>query len=113
MPKKDASAAFDRDFGYLMPFLDKVRAAGEALPLGAREEIASLLAGERERWTRVRELLTAGDSPAPSPPTTPRTTARSPSPAPAPPVSRSASPAPAGTAIGRLGFTVGTLRRRD
>jgi hypothetical protein len=90
MAENDAGSAFDRDFGYLMPFLDKVRAAGEALPSGPREEIATLLAGERERWTRIRELLAGGSSSQATPQT------RAPAPAAGPP-----------------GYTVGTLRRRD
>jgi hypothetical protein len=97
MDRKDPGAAFDRDFGYLMPFLDKVRAAGEALPLGPREEMAALLQGEKERWTRIRELLSGG---------TRADTARGSAPAPA---QAHAGVSPAG----RLGFTIGTLRRRD
>jgi hypothetical protein len=50
--------AFDRDFGYLMPFLDKVEAAASELEdAAAREELARLLADEKARWNRVRELL--------------------------------------------------------
>jgi len=92
MAENDAGAAFDRDFGYLMPFLDKVRAAGEALPLGPREELAALLAGERERWTRIRELLAGGTSSAVTP--------------------QNRAPAPA-AGTGPRGFTIGTLRRRE
>jgi hypothetical protein len=50
--------AFDRDFGYLMPFLDKVAAAASELTdPAAREELTRLLAEEKGRWNRVRELL--------------------------------------------------------
>ena len=50
--------AFDRDFGYLMPFLDKVAAAASGLEdPAARDELARLLAEEKVRWNRIRELL--------------------------------------------------------
>jgi hypothetical protein len=50
--------AFDRDFGYLMPFLDKVAAAASELQdPAAREELARLMADEKARWNRIRELL--------------------------------------------------------
>jgi hypothetical protein len=50
--------AFDRDFGYLLPFLDKVAAAATELEdPAAREELSRLLADEKVRWERVRELL--------------------------------------------------------
>jgi hypothetical protein len=87
MAKKE-NGEFERDFGYLMPFIDRVQAAGEALPPGSREELASLVAGERDRWERIRGLLAARGT------------------APAPAQSRPSSPPPpAGS-----GFTVGSLR---
>ena len=50
--------AFDRDFGYLMPFLDKVAAAASGIEdAAARDELARLMADEKARWNRVRELL--------------------------------------------------------
>ncbi len=50
--------AFDKDFGYLMPFLDKVAAAASELQdPAAREELARLMADEKARWNRIRELL--------------------------------------------------------
>jgi hypothetical protein len=50
--------AFDRDFGYLMPFLDKVAAAASGLEdPAARAELARLVADEKARWNRIRELL--------------------------------------------------------
>jgi hypothetical protein len=50
--------AFDKDFGYLMPFLDKVTAAAQDLEdPAAREELSRLMAEEKSRWQRVRELL--------------------------------------------------------
>ena len=49
---------FDRDFGYLMPFLDKVAAAASELPdAQAREELVRLMAEEKVRWARIRQLL--------------------------------------------------------
>lgn len=51
-------SAFDKDFGYLLPFLDKVAAAAAGLPDGsAREELTRLMAEEKVRWQRVQELL--------------------------------------------------------
>ncbi|HWP42121.1 MAG TPA: hypothetical protein VNO14_02710 [Blastocatellia bacterium] len=53
-----ADGAFEKDFGYLMPFLDKVAAQTVSLAdPAARQELARLMAGERERWMRIRELL--------------------------------------------------------
>lgn len=53
---------FDKDFGYLMPFLDKVTAAASQISdPAAREEFARLVSGEKERWLRVRELLSGAD----------------------------------------------------
>lgn len=49
---------FDKDFGYLMPFLDKVTSAASAISDPAsREECRQLVDGEKERWTRIRQLL--------------------------------------------------------
>lgn len=51
-------AGFDRDIGYLMPFLDRVAAAADALPdASARAELARLMAEEKVRWARIQELL--------------------------------------------------------
>lgn len=48
----------ERDFGYLMPFFDKVAEAAGALPdPAARQELERLLAGQKERWERIRALL--------------------------------------------------------
>ena len=53
-----APGAFDKDFGYLMPFLDKVAAAtGDLADPAAREELTRLLAEEKVRWQRIRDLL--------------------------------------------------------
>ncbi|MCP3060501.1 hypothetical protein LXT21_17100 [Myxococcus sp. K38C18041901] len=51
-------SAFDKDFGYLLPFLDKVAAAAAGLEDSqAREELTRLMAEEKVRWERARELL--------------------------------------------------------
>lgn len=50
--------AFEKDLGYLMPFLDRVAAAVDGLEdPAARQELAGLIADEKVRWTRIRELL--------------------------------------------------------
>jgi hypothetical protein len=77
-----AEGAFDKDFGYLVPFLDKVAASASTLSdPAAREELARLMVGEKQRWLRIRELLAgaAGKSadgkstvPAPEPAASPR-----------------------------------------
>lgn len=52
------TGAFDKDFGYLLPFLDRVAAAAGTLEeQAAREELARLIAEEKGRWARIRELL--------------------------------------------------------
>ena len=49
---------FDKDFGYLMPFLDKVTGAAATLAdPAARAELTRLMADEKARWARIRELL--------------------------------------------------------
>jgi len=49
---------FDKDFGYLMPFLDKIAgAAGSLADPAARAEFTKLLADEKAKWARIRELL--------------------------------------------------------
>ncbi|HSB10310.1 MAG TPA: hypothetical protein VLM38_12555 [Blastocatellia bacterium] len=59
-----ASTEFDKDFGYLMRFLDKVAAAASTLSdPAARAELTQLIADEKRRWARGRELL-AGGNPA-------------------------------------------------
>lgn len=73
---------FDKDFGYLMPFLDKIGAAANSLSNpAARDELRQLIAGEKGRWMRIRELLAnpasaavastvnkpSGQAPSPSP----------------------------------------------
>ena len=84
---------FDKDFGYLLPFLDKIAQAADSLSNpGASKELRDLVSGEKARWARIRELLespskvtgsTARASPRPAAATEP---ARAPEPdRPAPP----------------------------
>ncbi|WP_241758555.1 hypothetical protein [Pyxidicoccus parkwayensis] len=65
------AGAFDRDFGYLLPFMDKVAAAAAGLQdTAAREELTRLVAEEKVRWQRIRELLSGASgaaAPAPAP----------------------------------------------
>lgn len=54
---------FDKDFGYLMPFLDKIASAAAGLPdSAARTELTRLVADEKQRWTRIRQLLSGSPS---------------------------------------------------
>ena len=54
------ASSFERDFGYLLPFLDRVtQAASDHPDARVRAELVSLLADEKARWTRVRELMSA------------------------------------------------------
>jgi hypothetical protein len=56
-----AASQFDKDFGYLMPFLEKVAEAANTISdPAAREELKRLVAGEQMRWLRIRELLSGG-----------------------------------------------------
>lgn len=94
----------ERDFGYLMPFFDKAAQAAAQLDGPARDEALRLLAGEKERWERLRELFSGAPA---------RQAAhgnsdlRVASPADrAAPASRATAPADAT----RPGFTVGPLR---
>ena len=58
-----AIAEFEKDFGYLMPFLDKIAAAASTLPdQAARGELAQLITDEKRRWARIRELLSGATS---------------------------------------------------
>lgn len=66
---------FDKDFGYLMPFLDKVAAAAASLQdPAARAELTKLMAEEKARWARIRQLLggaSGSGAAAPSAPASP------------------------------------------
>ena len=95
-----AEGQFDKDFGYLMPFLDKVTAAAANLTdSAARTELTKLMAEEKARWARIRQLL-AGASGQSSPAATSNPAS---SPAPAPESQPAREP---------LSFTVGSLRPR-
>lgn len=49
---------FEKDFGYLMPFIDRIAAAASGIASDeAREEFTRLVSDERARWTRIRQLL--------------------------------------------------------
>lgn len=55
------ASSFERDFGYLLPFLDRVtQAASDHPDARVRAELVSLLEGEKARWARVRDLMAAG-----------------------------------------------------
>ena len=58
-----ATTEFEKDFGYLMPFLDKIAAAARTLPdQAAGAELAQLITDEKRRWARIRELLSGATS---------------------------------------------------
>lgn len=60
-----ADGQFDKDFGYLIPFLDKVAAAAKTLAEpAAREELARLMSDEKTRWARARQLLSGSQGEA-------------------------------------------------
>ncbi|MFL6278159.1 MAG: hypothetical protein ACJ74G_23485 [Blastocatellia bacterium] len=91
---------FDKDFGYLMPFLDKVAGATASLAdPAARTELTRLIAEEKTRWARIRELLGGASGRATTAPTS--TTALA---------SPTNPPATASTAREPFSFTVGSLR---
>lgn len=49
---------FEKDFSYLMPFIDRIAAAAREIPNEAsREEFTRLVSDERARWSRIREIL--------------------------------------------------------
>ncbi|RKH68561.1 hypothetical protein D7X55_25355 [Corallococcus sp. AB049A] len=105
-----ATPNFDRDFGYLLPFMDKVAAAAADLPdASAREELVRLVAEEKVRWERIRSLLQGapgqrgGSKPAPAP-------SRAPAPAAAPPLARVSSDGVSRVAPRESGLTVGSLK---
>lgn len=114
------ATGFDRDFGYLLPFLDRVtRAASDHPDAQVRAELSGLLADEKARWTRVRDLLAArpGVARVASAPTLEATEDARLAPAPPPSASRAAKQNGAVTAA-TLGereafpkvLTVGPLR---
>ncbi|HVF92489.1 MAG TPA: hypothetical protein VNH22_20650 [Blastocatellia bacterium] len=87
-----AAEEFDKDFGYLMPFLDKVtEAANRATDAATRAELLELVGGQKQRWARIRELL-SGQAAA-SAPSAPARRAE--------PPARSQAASPAGDAVYR------------
>ncbi len=63
-----AGGEFDKDFGYLIPFIDKItEAAKNVAETAAREELLELVGGQQQRWARIRELL-SGAAAGPAPP---------------------------------------------
>lgn len=97
---------FDKDFGYLMPFLDKVAAASASLAdPAARTELTRLIAEEKARWARIRELLGGAGGRATTAPTATTATI-----APTTPANPTNPPAVASTAREPFSFTVGSLR---
>lgn len=65
-----SATQFDKDFGYLMPFLDKVAAAaGSMRDPAAREELTRLIGEEKQRWARIRQLLSGAPATGASPAT--------------------------------------------
>jgi hypothetical protein len=98
--------AFDRDFGYLLPFLDKVAAAASELQdPAAREELARLMADEKARWNRIRELLRGAEGSKAAPPEGSRPGA------PAQTLARSSGDGINRVAPQMTGLTVGSLKQ--
>ena len=92
---------FDKDFGYLLPFLDKIAQAADSLsnPAAGRE-LKELVAGEKARWNRIRELLdTPAKAAAPTGASAPPGRAAEGAAPPTPPPDR---PAPPQFTVGRL-----------
>jgi hypothetical protein len=91
-----AITEFEKDFGYLMPFLDKIAAAASTLPdRGGRSELAQLIADEKRRWARIRQLLSGTASTGESQP-----------------VAAVGGEATSATVKLQPSFTVGSLRQR-
>ncbi|MFY0569582.1 hypothetical protein ACN28E_37945 [Archangium lansingense] len=104
-------AGFDRDIGYLMPFLDRVAATADTLPdAAAREELKRLMAEEKERWARIQQLLggAAGQSASEAAPTV---GARAPSSAPG--LARAHADEINRVQPRQAGLTVGSLKRQS
>lgn len=54
---------YEKDFGYLMPFIKRVsESARTASDPATREQLTQLVKDEEQRWTRIRELLSSSDS---------------------------------------------------
>lgn len=107
MAQSKDEGGFDRDFGYLLPFLDRVEQAAAALTDPAsRERLLALIADEKRRWPEIRDLL-AGKQTAPEAARVPAEAARVPAEAARAPAEAAA---PARTAAPSPGLTVGSLR---
>jgi len=107
---------FDKDFGYLMPFINKVvEAANRVTDEAARAELLELVGGQQQRWARIREIL-SGSAPGPAPSTLParaEAPARKHAPAGAAVPTRAADAGAAKQSFTRAetkSFTVGSLR---
>jgi hypothetical protein len=108
---------FDRDIGYLMPFLERVAAAASELQdASARDELTRLMAEEKVRWARIQELLggATGRSASPAASAAPRGApamgARSSG---APEVARARADEINRVQPRQAGFTVGSLKRQS
>lgn len=108
---------FDRDIGYLMPFLDRVSvAASELADASAREELTRLMAEEKARWARIQELL--GGAPgrggaASAPASRAAPTAAPGSFSSAPPLARARADEINRAQPRQAGLTVGSLKRQS
>lgn len=68
---------FDRDLGYLLPFLGRVIEYAEAQPEPLRGALLAELSGETARWAAIQALLDGAapdttPTPKPTPAETPR-----------------------------------------
>jgi hypothetical protein len=96
-----SAGQFDKDFAYLMPFIDKISAAATGLPdPAARAELSSLIADEKQRWGRIRQLLSGASGKISQP---------------SGPSARITNSETAETSVtrDRPSFTVGSLRTRE
>jgi hypothetical protein len=99
-----APGAFDKDFGYLLPFIDRVAAAaGDLQDPAAREELTRLISDEKVRWQRMRELLRGATGSTSLP--------RAPAPSAAPVLARSSGDGINRVAPVMAGLTVGSLKQ--
>ncbi|MFG0318624.1 MAG: hypothetical protein ACF8XB_15225 [Planctomycetota bacterium JB042] len=107
---------FAKDFGYLRPFLGKVRAHADALEGARGERLRSLLAEEQQRWDEIAALLGGASPPSPPPPAEPAggpsdSASEAPSEGPVPSADEAAPVPREEMARGdRSGLTVGSLR---
>ncbi|HEX8436158.1 hypothetical protein [Archangium sp.] len=106
---------FDRDIGYLMPFLERVAAAaGELQDASARAELTRLMAEEKARWARIQELLGGASGRSAAPAAAPRGAAMGPgSLSGAPEVARSRADEINRVQPRQAGLTVGSLKRQS